>query len=438
MRALAARACAHPLDRHGGGARHAGRARGADRRRRAGRRAEADPAHAGAAQPPADIALRNRDGSDARLRAAARSCRPTGCASSAKRSRWWSPRPSPAAKDAAERVVVDYEPLEPVTATAGRGRRPARRGSTSTVANVCIDADVGDAAATEAAFARAAACGLARHLGAARHRRADGAARRGRRLRRGDAAATRCTPAAAAWCGRRHELAGILGVAGQRRCASMRATSAAISAPATPSIRSSRWCAGRRSGVGRPVKWTCERIEAFLSDYQGRDQAVQAELALDADGHFLALRGSNTSNVGAHSVIFVPLVKGVELMTSVYAMPAAHFRARAVLTNTPPTNPYRSAGRPEAMFVIERLIDLAARAVRLRPGRRCGGATSSRRRPQPYANPLGMTYDSGDYEKAMDARARARRLEGLRQAQAASRRRQRQAARHRARQLHRG
>jgi aerobic carbon-monoxide dehydrogenase large subunit len=153
--------------------------------------------------------------------------------------------------------------------------------------------------------------------------------------------------------------------------------------------------------IGRPVKWTCERHEAFLSDYQGRDLTVEAELALDANGRFLALRGSNLSNVGAHSVSYVPLIKGVGLMTSVYQVPVAHIRARAVLSNTAPTNPYRSAGRPEAMFVIERLISIAAR--------RCGlDEVTLRRRnlvpssAMPYANPLGLTYDSGAYEQAMD------------------------------------
>ena len=93
----------------------------------------------------------------------------------------------------------------------------------------------------------------------------------------------------------------------------------------------------------------------------GRDLAVDAELALDAKGNFLAMRGSNISNLGAHTTNFSPLQKGVEIMTSIYRVPAAHFRARAVLTNTSPTRPYRSAGRPEVMFVMERLIDLAAR-----------------------------------------------------------------------------
>src|SRR5204863_3802426 len=157
------------------------------------------------------------------------------------------------------------------------------------------------------------------------------------------------------------------------------------------------WAACR---VGRPVKWTCERTESFLSDYQGRDLTVEAELALDDEGNFLAIRGSNLSNLGGHAAAFGPLQKGLGLMSSVYNVPAGYFRGRAAVTNTASTTPYRSAGRPEAIFVVERLIDLAADELSLDP-------VALRRRnmvrpaAQPYANPLGITYDSGHYEEAM-------------------------------------
>ena len=118
------------------------------------------------------------------------------------------------------------------------------------------------------------------------------------------------------------------------------------------------WAARR---VGRPVKWTCMRSEAFVCDYQARDLEATAELALDADGTFLALRGSVISNVGAYPISFGPIQKGVEIISSIYHVPAVFFRARAAMTNTPPTRPYRSSGRPEVMFVMERLIDIAAR-----------------------------------------------------------------------------
>src|SRR3972149_6255196 len=102
--------------------------------------------------------------------------------------------------------------------------------------------------------------------------------------------------------------------------------------------------------IGRPVKWTCERSEAFVSDYQGRDLVVKAELALDRDGRFLALRSTNLSNLGAHAASIIPLRKGVSILNGLYRVPVCHYRAQAVLSNTPSTIPYRSAGRPEAMI----------------------------------------------------------------------------------------
>jgi carbon-monoxide dehydrogenase large subunit len=150
--------------------------------------------------------------------------------------------------------------------------------------------------------------------------------------------------------------------------------------------------------TGRPVKWTCERREAFLTDYAGRDFHVEAELALDADGGFLGLSATRTSNLGAYTASFVPLTKGTQIMNSLYHVPAAA-RARGVLTNTPSTAPYRSAGRPESMFVIERLIDLAARAhgfdrIALRRRNLIASA--------PHTNAFGITYDSGDYVGSLD------------------------------------
>ncbi len=165
-----------------------------------------------------------------------------------------------------------------------------------------------------------------------------------------------------------------------------------------PELALACWAARR---IGRPVKYLCERGEALLTDFQGRDLTVAAELALDEDGNFLALRASNLSNVGAYAASFVPLTKGTELMTSLYRTPAARVRARAVFTHTPPTAPYRSAGRPEVMFVMERLIDRAAREFGF-------DRVALRRRnliPEaalPYPNPFGMTYDSGAYEAILD------------------------------------
>ena len=304
-----------------------------------------------------------------------------------------------AAKTGAEQVAVDYEPLDAVT----RAMASAEQGAPSVFkdgSNICVDAELGDAAATEAAFKRAAHVvaldtQVQRVTGVPMEPRAAVGvydARTGRyTLHAGSGNVVR----------QKGELAVILGVAENAVRVVARDVGGNFGTRNAfyPEFALVCWAARKLS---RPVKWTCERSESFLSDYQGRDLAVQAELALDADGHFLGLRGMNTSNVGAHTVSFVALGKGVELMSSVYKIPAAHFRARAVLSNTPPTNSYRSAGRPEAMFVIERLIDIAAT--------QCGfDRVSLRRRnlvperPRSYVNPLGLTCDGGGYKKAMDA-----------------------------------
>ena len=159
------------------------------------------------------------------------------------------------------------------------------------------------------------------------------------------------------------------------------------------------WAARR---LKMPVKWTGERHESFLSDYQARDLAVDAELALDARGQFPRdARLQHQQCRRATPTNYSPLQKGVEIMTTIYRMPAAHFRGRAVVSNTSPTRPYRSAGRPEVMYVMERLIDLAAASIgfdRVEIRRR--NLVSSNEFP--YTNAFGMTYDSGDYHHTLE------------------------------------
>jgi carbon-monoxide dehydrogenase large subunit len=161
------------------------------------------------------------------------------------------------------------------------------------------------------------------------------------------------------------------------------------------------WAAKR---AGRPVKWLCDRRDAFLTDFHGRDLASQAELALDGNGNFLALRAVNTSNLGASAISFVPLAKGIAVSSSVYRIPVSYMRGIAVVTNTAPTSAYRSAGRPEVMFVLERLIDTACR--------RHGFDRLALRHQNlvppeamPYRNPLGLVYDSGDYPASLQRAA---------------------------------
>jgi carbon-monoxide dehydrogenase large subunit len=153
------------------------------------------------------------------------------------------------------------------------------------------------------------------------------------------------------------------------------------------------WAARR---VGRPVKWTGDRNEAFLTDYTARDVVTRARLAFDRKGRMLALALELTANTGAHTVSYVPLSNGYRVAPTVYDVPMAWVRLRAVMTNTVPTAPFRGAGRPEATTVMERLIDIAARRLKI-------DRVELRRRnlvrhdKLPHRTATGLTYDSGDF-----------------------------------------
>jgi len=150
--------------------------------------------------------------------------------------------------------------------------------------------------------------------------------------------------------------------------------------------------------VGRPVKWTAERSESFVSDAHGRDHVTKAELALDRDGRFLAMRVHTTANMGAYLSTFassVPTILYATLLAGQYATPAIYAEVKAVFTNTVPVDAYRGAGRPEATYVVERLVETAAHELGMDP------AEIRRRnfiRAFPYTTPVGLTYDTGDYE----------------------------------------
>jgi carbon-monoxide dehydrogenase large subunit len=303
------------------------------------------------------------------------------------------------AKNAAELIAVDYRPLKAVT-VASRAALPQAPGVwDERPSNVVVDAMVGDGEATEAAFARAVhVARLETHV-----QRVTGVPMEARAaLAEYDPASGRYTLyAGGGGVGRpKRDVAHMLGVdeATLRVVAYDVGGNFGTRNGTYPELALACWAARR---TGRPVKYLCERGEALLTDFQGRDLTVAAELALDEEGNFLALRASNLSNVGAYAASFVPLTKGTELMTSLYRTPAARARARAVFTHTPPTAPYRSAGRPEVMFVMERLIDRAAREFGF-------DRVALRRRnliPEaalPYPNPFGMTYDSGAYEAILD------------------------------------
>jgi aerobic carbon-monoxide dehydrogenase large subunit len=304
------------------------------------------------------------------------------------------------AKDAAELVAVRYDPLPSVARAADALRPGAPQLWNDVPGNLCLDVEAGEDAATAAAFARAAHVvrldtWVQRVTGVPMEPRTN--------IAEYDAANgcyTLHTGTGRGVAGLRDDLARLLGVTPDKvrvRCGDMGGNFGTRNF-FYPEYALLPWAARR---CRRTVKWTCERSEDFAADYQGRDLEVSAELALDAGGKFLAVRGQNLSNLGAQPAAFVSLQKGMGLMSGVYDMPAAYVRGRAAVTNTVSTTPYRSAGRPEVMFVIERLIDLAADKLGRDP-------VELRRRnlvpaaAQPYTNPLGLTYDSGDYARAME------------------------------------
>ena len=169
--------------------------------------------------------------------------------------------------------------------------------------------------------------------------------------------------------------------------------------------------------LGRPVKWTAERRESFLNDAHGRDHVTEAEMAFDREGKITGLRVKTHANLGAYLSTFAPLIPSYlygPLLSGVYKIPAIFCEVWGMLTNTAPVDAYRGAGRPEATYLLERIVDRAARQLRLDPA-------ELRRRNfippftdgTPYQTPVAFAYDSGDYEPAL---RRALELAGYEQA----------------------
>ncbi len=178
--------------------------------------------------------------------------------------------------------------------------------------------------------------------------------------------------------------------------------------------------------TGRPVKWTGERSDAFLTDTQGRDQVTNAELALDEGGKILAVRMETIASVGAYGSQFgpaIPTLAAVGMHAGVYNVPVQYNHVRCVLTNTTPVDAYRGAGRPEASYIIERLVDTAAKELGLTPDE-LRKRNFVRPDQMPYDSPSGVNFDSGEFERNLidayqkadvsgfDARQKQRRAHG--------------------------
>ena len=305
------------------------------------------------------------------------------------------------AKDAAELVAIDYEDLPSVTDTATAvGAAPVWAECPD---NICSMYEVGDAAATEAAFARAARIVKGRYVISRVH--AQFMEPRGA-LGEYDAKGDRYTLHLDIQYPHRVRdlLAGrIFKVPPERIRAVSGDVGGAFGAKGWTSHehRLVLWLARK---LGRPVKWTCERSEAPLADEHGRDCISDGELALDAGGKILAVRVRTTNNLGAYVSSdrnLMAMSMNVGSTVGPYVIPAAHVHALGVFSNTNPTAPYRGSGRPEAAYVIERLMDDAARELgveRVELRRRNLIPPSA----MPYKTALTFTYDCGEFEQVMD------------------------------------
>ncbi|OGA12239.1 MAG: hypothetical protein A3G26_03350 [Betaproteobacteria bacterium RIFCSPLOWO2_12_FULL_65_110] len=302
------------------------------------------------------------------------------------------------ARDAAERIEVDYETLPSVVDLQGAFANGAVAVWDEVPGNVCVSHEIGDRAATDEAFARAAhVTRMDLH-----NNRVNGVPMEPRAaVGLYDAATDRHTLYAGSQSTllQKKSLCRIFNVPEDKVRVVARDVGGGFG---TRNLMFREfvlvvWAAKR---LGRPVKWTCERSEAFLSDPYGRDLATHAELALDAGGRFIGMRAHNIANIGSQSLHLVPLMRGAAVTNGVYAIAAVHVKLQAGFTHTVPTSTYRGAGRPEAMFIMERLIDTAAAETgidRIELRRR----NFIRPEALPYVSPLGTRYDSGEFENNM-------------------------------------
>jgi carbon-monoxide dehydrogenase large subunit len=166
------------------------------------------------------------------------------------------------------------------------------------------------------------------------------------------------------------------------------------------------WAAGK---VRKPIKWTAERSESFMSDAHGRDHVTHVELGLDADARFVALKVATIANMGGYLSTFAPCIPTYlygTLLAGTYTTPAIYVETKAVFTHTVPVDAYRGAGRPEATYLLERIVDCAADELGMDPAelrRRNFIAADA----YPYQTPVALTYDSGDYATTLEMATRA-------------------------------
>ncbi|MBK8324542.1 MAG: xanthine dehydrogenase family protein molybdopterin-binding subunit [Betaproteobacteria bacterium] len=327
-----------------------------------------------------------------------------------------------AAKDAAERIEVDYEPLPAVVDVRDALAAGAPAVHAEAPGNVCYVWALGDKAATDAAFARAAHVTTLefinnRLIPNAIEPRACNAS-----YAKSDDSYTLYVASQNPHVERLLMTAFVLGLPEHK----VRVIAPDVGGGFGSKIylyAEETMCVWASKLVGRPIKWTAERSESFLSDAHGRDHFTKAELALDKDGKFLAMRVDTKASMGAYLSTFascIPTILYATLLAGQYTTPAIHAQVTAVFTNTAPVDAYRGAGRPEATYVVERLVATAAREMKL-------SQDEIRRRnfirTFPYATPVALTYDIGDYDACLDGAMQMADVAGFpaRKAEAAKR-----------------
>jgi len=361
----------------------------------------ADWKEEGLGEIPCAIPMKNRDGS-------ARGDTPRGALADGTVRHVGDPvafvvaETAEAARDAAEAIEVEYETLPSVTdlATATAPGQPLVWPGIA--ANTVFDWETGDRAETERLFAEAAHVTRVTVV----NNRVVVASMEGRAaLAEYDAGTGRFTLHAGtqgSWP-LKSTLAGVFGIDKER----LRVVTHDVGGGFGMKIFTYPeygLCMMAARRTGRPVRWTSERTEAFLSDTHGRDNITDGELALDRDGRFLALRTRNVANMGAYLSTygpFIPTAAGTKVLASVYGFRAIYANVVGVVTNTTPVDAYRGAGRPESNYLVERLIDAAARETgidRVELRRRNMVPSSA----MPHTTPVGQTYDSGEFAQVLD------------------------------------
>jgi carbon-monoxide dehydrogenase large subunit len=326
------------------------------------------------------------------------------------------------ARDAAEKVEIDYEPLAAVTEAVDAMKPGAPQVHDNAPGNLIFDWEIGDGAATDAAIASAA---HVTEMKIHNNRLSPNPMEPRAALGIYDAAEDHFTcyttsqnPHVA-----RLVMSAFYNVAPENKLR--------VIAPDVgggfgskiyiyPEEITCLW-ASKRTGV--PVKWTSDRTEAFLTDAHGRDHVSTVKMAFDANNRITGLKVDTIANLGAYMSLFssaVPTYLYATLLSGQYAIPAIHANVRTVYTNTVPVDAYRGAGRPEATFLLERTMETAARELGVSPAEL---RKTNFIRSFPYQTPVIMTYDAGDYEASLNAAMQASDWNGFaaRKAEAKSR-----------------